>query len=95
MSSTTGLPVAPTGDLDTLLAAVSAQRMSTTVARLASDEFTGRRVGTAGGAAARAWLGRQLGDLGATPIEDPFPVRAVPDVYRAPTVHWRHRGPTA
>ncbi|GIJ68221.1 M28 family metallopeptidase [Virgisporangium ochraceum] len=92
MSATAGLPVAPTGDLDALLAAVSAERMSATVARLASDEFTGRRVGTAGGAAARAWLGGQLSDMGAAPHTDPFAVRAVPDIYRAPTVHWRHHG---
>jgi hypothetical protein len=91
MSTTAGLPVASTGDLDTLLAAVSAQRMSATVARLAADEFTGRRVGTAGGAAARAWLSGQLDAIGTTPHADPFPVRAVPDLYRAPTVHWRDR----
>jgi hypothetical protein len=78
MSTVAGLPVVPTGDLDTLLAAVSARRMAATVARLASDEFTGRRVGTAGGAAARAWLGSQLTGIGATPIPDPFAVRAVP-----------------
>ncbi|GIJ63342.1 M28 family metallopeptidase [Virgisporangium aurantiacum] len=88
MSAAAGLPVVPTGDLDALLAAVSAERMSAAVARLASDEFTGRRVGTAGGNAARTWLTRQLTDIGATPTTDPFTVPAVPDVYRAPTVHW-------
>jgi hypothetical protein len=91
MSTTAGIPVAPTGQLDTLLAAVSGQRMSATVARLASEEFTGRRVGTAGGAAARAWLGGLLTDIAATPIEDPFAVPAVPDIYRVPAVRWRHR----
>jgi hypothetical protein len=63
------------------------------VAALAGEPFTGRRVGTAGGAAARAWLGQRLADLGATVTLEPFPVRFVPDIYTAPTVRW-HDGTT-
>ncbi|WP_327033035.1 hypothetical protein [Micromonospora ureilytica] len=40
--------------LDATLSLVSAERMAATISALASTEFTGRRVGTAGGAAARA-----------------------------------------
>ncbi len=43
--------------LDALLAAVDGERMAATVAALAGAPFAGRRVGTPGGAAARAWLG--------------------------------------
>ncbi|MCM0674835.1 M28 family metallopeptidase [Micromonospora phytophila] len=67
---------------------MSAGRMAATVTTLASDDFTGRRVGTRGGAGARAWLAEYLADLGATVETDDFPVRAVPDVYAAPTVVW-------
>lgn len=80
---------APSGSaahLDAILPLVSAERMVATVTALAADDFTGRRVGTAGGAAARAWLAAQLSDLGATVDTDDFPVRAVPEVYAAPTV---------
>ncbi|MFI6263209.1 M28 family metallopeptidase [Micromonospora sp. NPDC051006] len=62
--------------------------MAATVNTLASDEFTGRRVGSAGGAAARAWLVDQLAAVGATVNSDDFAVRAVPDVDAAPTVTW-------
>ena len=41
-----------------------------------------------GGAAARAWLVDHLAALGATVETVDFPVRAVPDVYAAPTVVW-------
>ena len=67
--------------------------MAATVAALAADPFTGRRVGTPGGAAARAWLAQRLADLGADVTFAPFPVRSVPDVYAAPTVRW-HDGRT-
>jgi hypothetical protein len=73
--------------------AVDGDRMAATVATLAADPFAGRRVGTAGGAAARAWLGQHLADLGAEVTVAPFPVRSVPDVYAAPTVRW-HDGRT-
>ena len=51
------------------------------------------RVGTAGGAAARTWLGGRLADLGAEVSFTPFPVRSVPDVYATPMVRW-HDGRT-
>jgi hypothetical protein len=55
MSTAAGLPTptVQTERPDTLLADVSAERMTATVAALASNAFTGRRVGTAGGTAAR------------------------------------------
>ncbi|MGC4795791.1 M28 family metallopeptidase [Micromonospora saelicesensis] len=74
--------------LDATLPLVSAERMAATVTALASAEFTGRRVGTAGGAAARAWLVAHLADLGAVVDTDDFPVRNVPELYAAPTVVW-------
>jgi hypothetical protein len=72
---------------------VDGDRMTATVAMLAADRFAGRRVGTPGGAAARAWLGQRLADLGADVTFAPFPVRSVPDVYTTPTVRW-HDGRT-
>ncbi|MEV4536525.1 M28 family peptidase [Asanoa sp. NPDC049518] len=75
--------------LDELLAGVSGGRMAATVATLADAPFTGRRVGTSGGAAARAWLADRLVAAGGTVTTDAFPVRAVPDVYAAPTARWR------
>lgn len=78
----------PSAHLEAILAKVSPGRMLATVTTLSSDDFTGRRVGTAGGAAARAWLTECLAGLGATVETDDFPVRAVPDVYAAPTVMW-------
>jgi hypothetical protein len=67
---------------------VDGDRMAATVAMLAAGRFAGRRVGTPGGAAARAWLGQGLADLGADVTFAPFPVRSVPDVYAVPTVRW-------
>ena len=61
-------------------------RMAATVATLAGDPFAGRRVGTAGGAAARGLVAGRLADLGAEVTLEPFPVRSVPDVYATPTV---------
>ncbi|MEU0154142.1 M28 family peptidase [Micromonospora fulviviridis] len=74
--------------MEAILATVSAGRMAATVATLASADFTGRRVGTDGGAAARAWLADHLTALGAAVHTDDFPVRAVPEGYAAPTVVW-------
>lgn len=71
-----------------LLDAVSGERMAVTVTALASEPFTGRRVGSAGGAAARAWLAQRLADLGASVTVEPFSVRFVPEVYATPDVHW-------
>ncbi|MDO3704399.1 M28 family peptidase [Micromonospora sp. C28SCA-DRY-2] len=69
-------------------AEISGERMVATVAALAADRFAGRRVGSAGGAAARAWLADRLAALGATVETDEFPVRAVPELSAAPTVTW-------
>ncbi|GAA1510221.1 hypothetical protein GCM10009827_025520 [Dactylosporangium maewongense] len=85
--STTGLP-APARGLGALLDAVSGARMAATVATLAGRPFTGRRVGTAGAAAARAWLDRHLRDLGAAVTVEPFTAPRVPEVYAAPAVEW-------
>ncbi|MEU4555403.1 peptidase M28-like protein [Micromonospora violae] len=74
--------------LHAILPLVSAERMSATVSALAADDCTGRRVGTAGGAAARSWLVAHLCGLGAAVDTDDFPVRAVPEVYTTPTVVW-------
>lgn len=71
-----------------LLGQVSADRMTATVAALAGDGFAGRRVGSAGGAAARAWLVDQLASLGASLTTDAFPVRSVPQVYAGPAAMW-------
>ncbi|MEV4199654.1 M28 family metallopeptidase [Micromonospora globbae] len=79
-------------DLAVLLDQVSADRMTATVATLASDRMAGRRVGSAGGAAARTWLVDQLTVLDAEVRTEEFPVRAVPQVYEAPTVSWGDRG---
>jgi aminopeptidase YwaD len=83
------MPAVGVPGLDRLLAAVSGQRLIATVAALAGDEFAGRRVGSPGGAAARAWLGDQLVEAGADVTLDGFAVRSVPEVYAAPTVEWR------
>ncbi|MFI5913373.1 M28 family metallopeptidase [Dactylosporangium sp. NPDC051541] len=89
MSAAAGRPAALAGLLD----AVSGERMAATVATLAEAPFGGRRVGSAGGAAARAWLAQHLADLGAAVTLESFPVRAVPEVYTAPEVQW-HDGVT-
>jgi aminopeptidase YwaD len=85
---TTGASRADAGGVDALLASVSAPRMAATVTALASDALAGRRVGTAGGAAARAWLAEQLGGLGAAVEPVAFAVRSVPQVDAAPRVRW-------
>jgi len=85
MTTTAGRPVER---IDAALAAVSGDRLTRTVEELAADRFTGRRVGTPGGAAARAWLADQLNALGADVSTVSFPAPAVPEIYRAPTVQW-------
>jgi hypothetical protein len=87
MTATSQPPVRVEG-LDQALAAVSEERLSATVAALAGDRFAGRRVGSAGGAAARAWLGQRLADLGARVDFEAFEVRSIPEVYAEPTVRW-------
>ncbi|MEU9826295.1 M28 family metallopeptidase [Micromonospora chersina] len=78
-------------DLAGLLDQVSADRMTGTVATLASEPLAGRRVGSPGGAAARAWLVDQLTALDGEVRTEDFPVRAVPEVYEAPEVTWGGR----
>ncbi|MFI7284339.1 M28 family metallopeptidase [Micromonospora chersina] len=78
-------------DLAGLLDQVSADRMTATIATLASDPLAGRRVGSPGGAAARAWLVDQLTALDGDVRTEDFPVRAVPQVYEAPVVTWGNR----
>lgn len=73
---------------------VSVDRMTATVATLASAPLAGRRVGSTGGAAARAWLVGRFTALGADVRTEEFPVRAVPQVYEAPTVTWGDGGGT-
>jgi Zn-dependent M28 family amino/carboxypeptidase len=60
------------------LAAVSAERMKTIVGILAQRSFAGRRVASAGGEAARAWLAESLLDLGADVDVDEFNVPGYP-----------------
>jgi hypothetical protein len=81
MNSPTGTVLAPSTGGDGLppgvagiAALVSAARMAATVAALAGAGFEGRRVGTAGGAGARAWLVEHLTELGAEAYVDGFEV---------------------
>jgi hypothetical protein len=64
-------PAAPIAPADTA-------ELMTTVRVLAADSMEGRRLGSRGGARARAYLLRRLGDLGITPLgagyEEPFRV---------------------
>lgn len=93
--SAAGRPAATVGEaLAGLLDAVRGERMAATVATLAGAPFAGRRVGSAGGAAARAWLAQRLADLGATVTLEPFAVRFVPEVYTTPDVRWHDGGGT-
>ncbi|MEU7711658.1 M28 family peptidase [Micromonospora chalcea] len=81
-------------NLADLLEQVSVDRMAVTVAALASDPLAGRRVGSTGGAAARDWLVNRFTAPGADVRTEEFPVRAVPQVYEAPTVTWGEGGRT-
>ncbi|MCP2323273.1 hypothetical protein HDA40_001780 [Hamadaea flava] len=60
-------------------------RLTNTVVQLAADEFTGRRVGTSGSAAARAWLATQLHAAGARVSTSEFSAKAR-DVYATPVL---------
>ena len=67
--------------------------MKQIVARLAADEYAGRRVGTPGGRAAAEWLADLLSEVGAAVTLDEFAVRgAVREVYATPqlTIHNGH-----
>ncbi|WP_327000165.1 hypothetical protein OHA72_34190 [Dactylosporangium sp. NBC_01737] len=85
-------PASAARPLAVLLDAVSGERMAVTVATLAGEPFSGRRAGSAGGAAARSWLARHLADLGATVSTTGFTVRFVPEVYAPPSVQWYDGG---
>ncbi|MFC7535373.1 M28 family metallopeptidase [Actinoplanes sp. GCM10030250] len=78
--------------LDALLRQVSGERMAATVNALAGESFTGRRVGSPGGAAARTWLTDLLGAGGAAVTAEAFTVANVPQVYARPGVQWHHDG---
>nr|WP_296069139.1 M28 family metallopeptidase [uncultured Actinoplanes sp.] len=79
--------------LDALLAEVDGSRMATTAGVLAGAPFTGRRAGTPGSLAARAWLADELSHCGAVVTADPFPVRSVPEIYAPVEGSW-HDGTT-
>ncbi|WP_327090361.1 M28 family metallopeptidase [Nonomuraea sp. NBC_01738] len=81
-------------ELATVLAEVSADRMTATVRELADDRFTGRRVGTAGGRAAADWLAARLRELNATVELTAFPVTGVRELYGTPTLEWAVGGET-
>ena len=68
--------------------APSLDRLTATIAALAGDEFTGRRVGTTGGRAARVWLASRLSTLDAVVSTDEFPVTGVRELTRTPFVEW-------
>jgi aminopeptidase YwaD len=87
-------PSAALAGLDGLLEQVSGERMAATVTALAGDTFTGRRVGSPGGTAARAWLTELLTAAGATVTGERFTVGNVPQVYAEPAVRWQHDGET-
>ncbi|GAA1656782.1 hypothetical protein GCM10009765_02820 [Fodinicola feengrottensis] len=72
---------------------VSVARLRSTVARLSGNEFTGRRVGTAGGLASGEWLAGQLRTAGANVSVDHFEVAAVLELSETPVLEWSgHRG---
>ncbi len=68
--------------------AVTGARLERTVAMLAEDRFTGRRVGTEGGRAAGRWLAARLRAIGASVTTDEFPVRGVRELYGTPRLTW-------
>ncbi|OXM59311.1 M28 family peptidase [Amycolatopsis vastitatis] len=74
----------------TATTAVSGSSLRNTVAELAADRFTGRRVGTPGGRAAAAWLAEQLRAIGATVSADGFPA-VVRELYRTPELRLGER----
>lgn len=74
-----------------ILAAVSVDRMKTAAGILAQPSFTGRRVASAGGQAARVWLAGSLRDLGADVDVDEFDVPG----YRAPAANLYAAWPSA
>jgi aminopeptidase YwaD len=85
-------PPAALAGLDLVLGRVSGERMAATVTALAGDGFTGRRVGSPGGAAAGVWLDELLTATGAAVTRDTFTVGNVPQIYAPPAVAWQHAG---
>lgn len=71
--------------------ALSVEWLRNTVAELAADRFSGRRVGTPGGRAAAAWLAEQLRAIGAEVTTDEFRVAGVRELYRTPELSWNGR----
>lgn len=67
------------------------RRLVDTVGQLAADRFTGRRVGTAGGRAARQWLAGQLRAAGATIRVETFPVTGVRELTGTPMLTYQGR----
>jgi hypothetical protein len=85
-----------TGSAPVTAFAPDAARMRAVVSRLAADDFAGRRVGSAGGRAAAAWLADHLRQSGATVILDEFPITgAVRQVYATPRLAVTKRESTA
>jgi aminopeptidase YwaD len=82
----------PTTDAVPALGEVDAERLAATVAELAADGYAGRRVGTAGGQAAAAYLAGRLRDLGAVVSSQTFPVAGVRELYSTPVLRWRGEG---
>lgn len=84
--TTAGLAAATAGPASTTPPSRATARMHATVTRLAAADFTGRRVGTAGGHAA-AWLADQLRQAGGSVTLDHYPVAgAVRDLYATPVL---------
>ena len=77
---------APAVDLGGFPADLSPRRLSAVVHHLAADRFTGRRIGTPGGAAAATWLAAYLRELGATVTLDPVGGVSVRELYATPTL---------
>ncbi|MEV0840314.1 M28 family peptidase [Actinocatenispora sera] len=67
------------------------RRLVDTVAALAGDRFTGRRVGTSGGRAAGQWLAAQLRAAGAATRVEAFPVAGVRELTDTPTLIYQGR----
>lgn len=84
MTSVTGRPAAVAAGLSPQPAP-----MRGVVEELAADRYAGRRVGTAGGRAAAAWLADLLREAGARVRLEEFPVTGtVREVYGVPTLSW-------
>lgn len=83
-----GPAAAPTA---TARGGASADRMVTTVRELASDRYSGRRVGTPGGRAASHWLAGRLREIGAAVTMDGFAVSGVKELHTTPILTYRGR----